>query len=112
MIAMQEITTGNGRSEKYNHIYLFDGSKAVAYIPHGKVKAIYFNSPMNVHRSRRKFVELEKNPFKRVIQTNLIRIVGSRGDVYHIDPDLKTCTCNGFTFRGRCKHIDSLTPAA
>lgn len=112
MIAMQEVTSGSGWKPTYNHIYLFDGSKAVAYIPNGKTEAIYFKNPMKIHRVRRKFVELKQNPFKNTVQSNLIRIVGSKGNVYHVDPDLKTCTCSGFTFRGRCKHVDSLYSAA
>jgi len=111
MIAMKEITVWDLDFQP-NHTYLFDGSKAVAYIPNGSNDAVYFNKPLRIDRARRKFIELKNNPFKRVIQTNLIRIVGSRGDIYHVDPDLKTCTCNGFTYRGRCKHIDSLNPAA
>jgi len=109
MIVMQEVTDWN---PAYNHTYLFDGSKAIAYIKSGEKTPIYLNHPLRIDRARRKFIELKKNPFKKKIESNLIRIVGSRGDIYHVDPDLKTCTCNGFTYRGRCKHIDSLNLAA
>jgi hypothetical protein len=91
-----------------NHTYLFDGNKAVAYVPQGKTEAIYFTKPLNIDRSRRKFVEVKVNPFKTKIESNLIRVVGSKGDVYHIDPIAKTCTCSGYKFRGNCKHLGKI----
>ena len=86
-----------------------DGSKAVAYIPLGKGKPITLKSPITIDKSRRKFVELKKNPFKVAAPaSNLIQIKGSKGDTYFVDPDARTCTCSGFQFRGHCKHIDKV----
>jgi uncharacterized Zn finger protein len=38
----------------------------------------------------------------------LIEVQGSKGAVYYVDPELHSCTCPGFTFRGKCKHTDIL----
>jgi SWIM zinc finger len=104
MIAMKEVTDW---LPVYNHTYLFDGTKAVAYIKSGEKKPIYFSKPLNIDRRGRKFVEVKNNPFKKKLESNLIKIMGSKGNVYHVDPELKTCTCTGFQFHGNCKHLKS-----
>ena len=92
-----------------NHIYLLDGSKMVAYIKAGTKSAIYFSKPLQFDRRGRTFVELKKNPFKvPKAQSNIVKVEGSKGKVYEVDTDAKTCTCPGFTFRGNCKHITEL----
>jgi hypothetical protein len=74
----------------------------IAYKPwHGR--AVYFVY-LTLVKSYRKFIELKDNPFDVKIKSNLID-QGSKGDVYHVDPDKRSCTCTGYTFRGKCKHI-------
>jgi SWIM zinc finger len=110
MIVMKEVTVWD-MDYQPNHTYLFDGMKAVAYIKKGEKNPIYFSNPMTIDRRGRKFVELKTNPFKKKIESNLIKIVGSKGNVYHVDPEAKSCTCTGFQFRGKCKHIEQALAA-
>ena len=92
-----------------NHTYLLDGSKLVAYIKQGTKEPIYLNKPIKGFDQRyRKFVELKANPFKTKVTSTLITVEGSKGKTYSVDPEAKTCTCPGFTFRGTCKHIESV----
>jgi hypothetical protein len=91
-----------------NHTYLLDGTQLVAYIKHGTSEPFYFKNPIKGFDKRgRKFQELKKNPFKVKSKSNLIAVAGSKGATYYVDPEAKTCTCPGFTFRGTCKHIES-----
>ena len=102
MEALQETTGGQFPP----HIYLLDGNKLVSYIKSGETEPFYFKNPIKGFDKRgRKFATVTPNPFKVKAQSNLIKVKGSNGNEYTIDPEEKTCTCPGFTFRGTCKHV-------
>jgi predicted nucleic acid-binding Zn finger protein len=85
---------------------LVDGNNLVSYIKNGETEPFYFKNPIKGFDKRgRKFVTVTPNPFKVKAQSNLITVKGSKGNEYTIDPEAKTCTCPGFTFRGACKHV-------
>ena len=77
----------------------------LAYIPFGKGDPVYFSKPIQFSKAKRKFKELKKNPFTVKKPSTAIKVQGSKGAVYEVDPEAKTCTCPGFTYRGQCKHI-------
>lgn len=109
MIAMKETTKWTG-SLQPNHTYLFDGDKALAYIPKGSNVPHYFTTPVKILRNGRTFVEVKPNPFKiKVAESNVVKVKGSKGNVYEVDPDAGTCTCPGFMFRNWCKHLEQVT---
>lgn len=109
MQAVQETT--KWASEKTpNHVYLLDGTKLLAYIRSGTTEPVWFSKPMkNFDRRYRTFRELKgrDDPFKDTAkaESTLIKVAGSKGAVYYVDPDKQTCTCAGFSFRGRCRHL-------
>jgi hypothetical protein len=105
MEALRETTVWEGVERQPNHVYLFDGSKAVAYIKWGEGEPYYFKTPMMIDRRGRKFVAVDKALFKNNTKSNLVEFKGSKGNSYWVDPDAKTCTCPGFQFRGACKHV-------
>lgn len=105
MQAVRE-TTDWGDVNCSNHTYLLDGNSLVAYIKQGETVPFYFKQPIKgFDQRRRTFEVLKKNPFKAEVKTDLIKVEGSKGAVYHVDTEAKTCTCPGFQFRGDCKHI-------
>lgn len=105
MEAVKEITVwADGTTA--NHTYLLDGDKMVAYIKKGDTSPFYFKSPIKgFSRSGRKFETLKQSPFDVKVDSELIEVKGSKGNSYFVDPVEKTCTCPGFTFRGKCKHV-------
>ena len=109
MDAYLEVTDW-GDAKAPNHTYLLDGTNLVAYIKQGDSTPFYFKNPIKGFDKRgRKFELLKKNPFKvTVSDSNTKQVTGSKGEVYTIDLDAKTCTCAGFTFRGACKHTKDL----
>lgn len=107
MEAVREITEwADGTTA--NHTYLLDGDKMVAYIPFGRKAATVFKNPIRIDKRGRKFEKLKTNPFDIKPESNLIEVQGSKGQTYYIDPEAKTCTCSGYTFRGACKHTKDL----
>ena len=105
MIAVRETTVWKDTAVQPNHTYLMDGDKAIAYIKWGQGDAFYFKNPLRFSKRGRTFAALKTNPFNAKIASRMIQIAGSKGAVYEVDPDAKTCTCPGYTFRGACKHI-------
>ena len=102
MEALRETTGGQFPA----HIYLLDGNNLVSYIKAGETEAYTFKSPIKGFDKRgRKFATVTPNPFRVKTQSNLIKVKGSNGKEYTVDPEEKTCTCPGFTFRGTCKHV-------
>ncbi len=106
MEALKEVTVWEDLPKQPNHVYLFDGSKAIAYIPWGEGKPFYFKNGLTIDKRGRKFVKADLKLFEEVKkESNLIEVKGSKGNSYWVDPDAQTCTCLGYTFRGTCKHL-------
>jgi hypothetical protein len=94
------------------HTYLLDGTTLVAYIKQGDTEPFYFKKGIKGFDKRgRKFVPADVSLFETHVESNLIEVQGSKGAVYYVDPVEKTCTCPGFTFRGKCKHTEELYAA-
>ena len=52
-------------------------------------------------KSRRKFKKIGERPEE--LSSDAVKVQGSNGKVYIIQDG--KCSCPGFTFRGKCKHI-------
>jgi len=106
MEALFETTVWKG-SRAPNHTYLLDGTKLVAYIRAGTTEPFYFKNPIKgFDRRGRTFEKVSLKWFGgEKVKSTLIEVKGSKGNTYSVDPDAKTCTCPGFTFRSNCKHL-------
>ena len=96
-------------SNNANHTYLLDGTKMLAYIKVGSTTPFYFKNPITIDKRGHKFETLKVSPFKKVKEkSTIIKVPGSKGNIYSIDTEQKTCTCPGYMYRGSCKHITEL----
>ena len=106
MIAVLETTKWDWECQP-NHTYLLDGDKIVAYIPKGESTPKYFKGVLRINKRGRTFRELKVSPFKtQPSDKKIIKVQGSKGNTYEIDPVEKSCTCPGWMYRGKCKHIE------
>ncbi len=91
-----------------NHTYLLDGNSLIAYIKAGETVPFYFKNPIKGFDKRgRKFLELTDNPFEVKVSSSLREVQGSKGNSYFVNDAERTCTCPGFTYRGKCKHVET-----
>ena len=104
--AFRETTVWEGPHQP-NHLYLLDGDKMLAYVPQGGTKAVYFKSPITISKRKRTFVAVRTTLF-RVPKSTSIVVQGSKGKVYYVNPEEKTCSCPGYTYHGTCKHLKNI----
>ncbi len=108
MQAVKEVTKWEGDVQA-NHTYLLEGDNMIAYMKFGKGEPFYFKKPIRIDKRGRKFEELKTNPFTQVkAEPTLRAVAGSKGNTYYVDDEAKTCTCPGFTYRGKCKHTEEV----
>ena len=101
-----------------NHVYWMNDSreKMYAFAPLGNKKAVkVFKNPIRIDTRGRKFKEV-KNTFG-FVETSVAKstnptwcVAGSKGATYTVELDagVYTCTCQGFKFRGNCKHVTEI----
>lgn len=108
--------TTKWESSTPNHTYLLsdDKSRAFAYVRAGTQDVFKFKSPIRLDLRGRTFKAVP-NTFGYTIEKEVTKnpqwqVKGSKGDVYIVEKteNSYTCTCSGFRFRGRCKHIESV----
>ncbi len=88
-----------------NHTYKVSaGGKLLGYWPRSGDKYVELSGKMRFDRARRKFETIAEEA-----ESNAgIRVEGSNGKIYYIDEG--KCSCQGFKFRGDCKHIREHLP--
>lgn len=117
MKAFREITEWNSDFAVPNHIYFLNDSrdKMYGYVREADGVVQVFNKPYRFHVRGRKFREV-KNTWKvKVDDTEPVTgrtwsVAGSKGATYTVVENRGswTCTCSGFKFRGRCRHVEDI----
>jgi hypothetical protein len=100
---LREITVWPG--DTINHTYKVSGAgKLLGYWPRQGNDYVELSGKMRFDRARRKFETIAEEA-----ESNAgIRVEGSNGKIYYIDEG--KCSCQGFKFRGDCKHIREHLP--
>jgi len=116
MKVFEEITAWDQKTP--NHTYFMDDSKskAYAYIPVGGTELFEFKTPLKLDVRGRKFREVPntvgffpREDLKAV--SKCWQVKGSKGDEYTVTEEdgVLTCSCSGFKFRAKCRHLDQIT---
>lgn len=109
-------TTNWSSSTISNHLYVMDDSKdrMIAYRQVGQTEFKIFKKPIRIDLRGRTFTEV-KNTFGFVYKEDVPvgkvhKVMGSKGEEYTVLEDGKkfTCTCSGFKFRSKCKHVEQV----
>ena len=96
-----------------NHTYLLstDKSKMYGYIRRGTDVAETFKKPYRFDARGRSFVEVrELGEIEIEAQWQSWKVDGSNGNSYIVQKidNVYNCTCSGFKFKGKCKHIKQI----
>jgi hypothetical protein len=113
---LQETTIWTGHYGACNHTYLLDNqNKIIAYIKQNDNKVNILKSQIKIDKRYRTFIkvrniQLERLSGKSIKDNTRVFNVQSNTKVYNVElNDLHyTCTCTGFNFRGKCKHITAV----
>jgi len=109
---LQEVT--EWRNETPNHIYLVVDSKDKmhGYVKSGSDTLELFKAPLPFDVRRRKFREVS-NTYgyvepALVASADRWEVRSESGNVYTIEKhdDRLSCSCPGFKFRGKCRHVE------
>lgn len=113
---LQETTIWTGHYGACNHTYLLDNqNRIIAYIKQNDNKVNILKSQIKLDKRYRTFIkvrniELERLSGKSIKDNTRIFKVKSKDKEYNVEltDSHYTCTCTGFNFRGKCKHIDAV----
>jgi hypothetical protein len=120
---IQEITEWKCDYPVANNIYLLnDKGKVIAYIKQNENIIHQLKTPLLFDKVRRKFIKIKHEGLsklippkektdkpKKVLKDNTRLFQVKSGDkVYEVEfyNNQLSCSCVGFGFRGKCKHVD------
>ena len=114
MKTFQEVTEWDAEYRVPNHVYFLNDSKEKMYgYVNSKGIVQTFAKPYKFHSRGRKFKEVVNTWGFRIAEEEpegFVKIViGSKGERYTITEvdSVRHCTCPGYKFRGKCRHIES-----
>ena len=116
MLEILKETTVWSDGSNANHTYLLDGYKIVAYAKYGGHDIQVLKTQIKIDKRYRTFVKTQHSGLEKFIKSTPAKSntrvfkVQSKTKEYFVElSDYNyTCTCTGFNFRGKCKHITAV----
>jgi hypothetical protein len=113
---LKEITQWSTGSSVRNHTYLLEGNKLIAYAKFGTDEIVISKKQFNIDKRYRKFISDNHSGLSALIKkqktdpnTRVFKVQSGEKEYFVTNKSEKyTCTCTGFNFRGKCKHIDAV----
>jgi hypothetical protein len=106
MIRILRETTGTVDNFTYQpHLYYVNEASKLVWFQcadYSRGLDVYKKAKM-FNTSRRKFELVGTVP--ELHDDDLVEVPGSNGAVYLVNKNKNSCTCSGFKFRGKCKHL-------
>ena len=116
MLEILKETTVWSDGSNANHTYLLDGTKIIAYAKFGGDEVQVLKTQIKIDKRYRTFVKTKHFGLQNLIKSTPAKSntrvfkVQSKTKEYFVElSDYNyTCTCTGFNFRGKCKHITAV----
>ena len=116
MLEILKETTIWSDGSNANHTYLLDGTKIIAYAKFGGDDIQALKTQIKIDKRYRTFVKTKHPGLQKFIKsapkesnTRVFKIKSKDKEYFVELSDYNyTCTCTGFNFRGKCKHIDAV----
>ena len=116
MLEILKETTIWSDSSNANHTYLLDGNKIIAYAKFGGNDIQELRTQIKIDKRYRTFVKTKHSGLQKYIKntpkksnTKVFKVISKTKEYFVELSDYNyTCTCTGFNFRGKCKHITAV----
>jgi hypothetical protein len=116
MLEILKETTVWSDGSNANHTYLLDGTKIIAYAKSSDNSVQVLRTQIKIDKRYRTFVKTKHFGLQNLIKSTPAKSntrvfkVQSKTKEYFVElSDYNyTCTCTGFNFRGKCKHITAV----
>ena len=114
MLEILKETTVWSDGSNANHTYLLDGTKIIAYAKSSDNSIQVLRTQIKIDKRYRTFIKAKHFGLQNLIKstptksnTRVFKVKSKEKEYFVELSDYNyTCTCTGFNFRGKCKHID------
>ena len=119
---LQEVTIWKSEFPVPNHVYLLDNNdNIIAYIKQGDNVINQLKSNIKLNKRYRKFIKVNHaglsklipkdngHDYSKKIGVRIFKVISGNHDYkIELDNSILSCTCIGFGYRGKCKHIEAV----
>jgi len=113
---LQETTKWTGDYNTCNHTYLLDNqSRIIAYIKQNDDQVNVLKSQIKIDKRYRTFIKVRNTALERLIpstlksNTRVFKVKSNTKEyIVELNDSNYSCTCTGYSFHGKCKHITAV----